>query len=225
MEKKLNLKTIDTPLKAFLIGHSNCCCWNQWQHGQELLNKNILLLEFTLSQYNEDERFFIRNWFIKNFSEYGQTYMQYVPHKLCPTLYLELRITPESKDNIGEKYIPVKKELYDYYIRGMFWNNYVFRSKNTYLNYTFCFTGENYNYGICIKNVVNPEKICIIHINGNKHIIPTVAKKLQDYYNLTNYYIRKNNIGNTLIYLPDNKNTEYFNSVFEKTQDLFDFEF
>ena len=47
-------------------------------------------------------------------------------------------------------------------------------------------------------------------------------------YNLTEYHLHIDNSPKKfgyLSYLKNKENTEYFNSIFEKTQDLFDFEF
>ena len=66
---------------------------------------------------------------------------------------------------------------------------------------------------------------CII---GNNNFLKTLSKKLNDYYNLTKYHLHIDNSPKKfgyLNYLKNKENTEYFNLVFEKTQDLFDFEF
>lgn len=213
MKKELDLKTIDSKQKAFLIGATSSQIIKFWKDSKELLAKNILRIEWCLASFNDDstkgenQKEIIKNWFIKNFGDYIDK-IEFLPN-ICGNenhwIIIYFRITEDSKSNI-EKYIPVKKDLYDYYIRGMF-GSYSFRKYSAILS-----SSSNYPF-------------CII---GNNNFLKTLAKKLNDYYNLTEYHLHIDNTPKKfgyLSYLKNKENTEYFNSVFEKTQDLFDFEF
>ena len=214
MKKELDLKTIDSKEKAFLIGTASSHLIKYWKDSKELLAKNILRVEWCLASFNdnlskeENQKEIIKNWFIRNFGDYIDK-IEITPNIFGNEnwwLIIYFRITEDSKNNI-EKYIPVKKDLYDYYIRGMF-GSYSFRSKSP-----VSYTSSKY-YPFCIL--------------GNNNFLKTLSKKLKDYYNLTEYHLHIDNSPKKFGYLSYSKNkenTEYFNSVFEKTQDLFDFEF
>ena len=213
MVKELDLKAIDSKEKAFLIGATSSHLIKYWKVSKELLAKNILRIEWCLASFNDDsfkgenQKEIIKNWFIRNFGDYIDK-IEITPNKFGNEnwwINIYFRITEDSKNNI-EKYIPVKKDLYDYYIRGMF-GSFSFRK-----NFSASYTSTNYPF-------------CII---GNNDFLKTLSKKLNDYYKLTEYHLHIDNSPKKfgyLSYLKNKENTEYFNSVFEKTQDLFDFEF
>ena len=76
MVKELDLKTIDSKEKAFLIGASSSHLIKYWKTSKELLAKNILHIEWCLASFNDDsfkgenQKEIIKNWFIKNFGDY-----------------------------------------------------------------------------------------------------------------------------------------------------------
>ena len=127
MVKELDLKTIDSKEKAFLIGATSSHLIKYWKVSKELLAKNILCIEWCLASFNDDsfkgenQKEIIKSWFIKKFGDYIDK-IEIAPNKFGNEnwwINIYFRITEDSKNNI-EKYIPVKKDLYDYYIRGMF---------------------------------------------------------------------------------------------------------
>ena len=153
MVKELDLKTIDSKEKAFLIGATSSHLIKYWKVSKELLDKNILRIEWCLASFNDDsfkgenQKEIIKNWFTKKFGDYIDKI------EITPNIFgnenwwinIYFRITEDSKNNI-EKYIPVKRELYDYYIRGMF-GSFSFRknflASHTSSNYPFCIIGNN----------------------------------------------------------------------------------
>ena len=54
MVKELDLKTIDSKEKAFLIGASSSHLIKYWKVSKELLAKNILRIEWCLASFNDD---------------------------------------------------------------------------------------------------------------------------------------------------------------------------
>ena len=54
MEKELDLKTIDSKQKAFLIGATSSQIIKFWKDSKELLAKNILRVEWCLASFNDD---------------------------------------------------------------------------------------------------------------------------------------------------------------------------
>ena len=121
MIKELDLKTIDSKEKAFLIGASSSHLIKYWKVSKELIAKNILRIEWCLASFNDDsfkgenQKEIIKNWFIRNFGDYIDK-IEITPNKFGNEnwwINIYFRITEDSKNNI-EKYIPVKKDLYDY---------------------------------------------------------------------------------------------------------------
>ena len=76
MKKELDLKTIDSKEKAFLIGATSLQIITYWKDSKELLAKNILRVEWCLASFNDDsfkgvnQKEIIKNWFIRNFGDY-----------------------------------------------------------------------------------------------------------------------------------------------------------
>ena len=211
MVKELDLKTIDSKEKAFLIGATSSHLIKYWKVSKELLDKNILYIEWCLVSFKENQKEIIKNWFIRNFGDYIDK-IEITPNKYGNKnwwLVVYFRITDDSKNNV-EKYIPVKKDLYDYYVRGMF-GSFSFR-KNSTASRTTSHYPSNYQF-------------CIL---GTNNFLKTLTKKLNDYYGLTEYHIHIDNSPakfGWLSYTGNDENTRYFNSVFENTKDLFGFDF
>ena len=203
MIKELDLKTIDSKEKAFLIGATSSHLIKYWKVSKELLDKNILYIEWCLTSFKENQKEIIKNWFIRNFGDYINK-IEITPNKYGYKnwwLVVCFRITDDSKTNI-EKYIPVKKDLYDYYVRGMF-GSFSFR-KNSPASRTTSHYPSNYQF-------------CIL---GTNNFLKTLTKKLNDYYGLTEYHIHIDNSPakfGWLSYTGNDENTRYFNSVFENT--------
>lgn len=205
---ELNLKVIDTPEKAFLIGYSNCQPLHYWKDTREALSKNILVIEYALHGYKENERQIIYDWFVKTFGDYivdiSLNENRYNHKKTW--LKISIQITPESKDNLQCKYIPIKKTLYDYYIRGMF--------------YGLSFRKNSPAYQMGYKGRLP------FTIVGCDSLIYTLCDKLYDYYGLYDYEIRDEHVPNhicCLNYTNDLSNIKYFDKVWENSNDLFDF--
>ena len=211
MIKELDLKTIDSKEKAFLIGATSSHLIKYWKVSKELLDKNILYIEWCLASFKENQKEIIKNWFIRNFGDYIDK-IEITPNKYGNKnwwLVVYFRITDDSKNNV-EKYIPVKKDLYDYYVRGMF-GSFSFRKYSPASRTTSHYPS---NYQFCIL--------------GTNNFLKTLVKKLNDYYGLIEYHIHTDNSPAKFgwVSYPGNvENTRYFNSVFENTTDLFGFDF
>lgn len=211
MIKELDLKTIDSKEKAFLIGATSSHLIKYWKVSKELLDKNILCIDWCLTSFKENQKEIIKNWFIINFGDYIDK-IEITPNKFGNKnwwLVVYFRITDDSKTNI-EKYIPIKKDLYDYYVRGMF-GSFSFRKNSPASRTTSRYPSNS--------------QFCIL---GTNNFLKTLTKKLNDYYGLTEYHIHIDNSPTKfgwLSYTGNDENTRYFNSVFENTKDLFGFDF
>lgn len=201
MKAELNLKIIDTPEKAFLIGLANCQALHYWKSSKEFLAQNILPIELPIynSEYAKSY-----DWFNNKFKDYIESIF-YKNNKIGHTwLHVNIWITLESIDNLQCKYIPIKKSLYDYYIRGLF--------------YLHAFE-ENVPF---IKSNRDP-----FYIIGPIQLVETLSKKLNDYYNLTDFEIEYYKLPNPmnfaiLKYMKTEKNIEYFKNIWWNSSDLFD---
>ena len=199
MKKELNLKIIDSKEKAFLIGLSNCQALYYWRNSKEYLEKNILYLSFSVNSFPINYEI-LYNWFNKHF-EKNIISMEYRLSSGHPWLEILISITEDSKDNLQCKYIPIKKSLYNYYIRGMF--------------YYYSFENE-----IPFKNYVSNT----IDIVGPILLLNTLSKKLNDYYNLTDFEIiyHQNPLKfGSLQYAKNEQNIKYFKNIWSCTKDLF----
>ena len=56
MVKELDLKTIDSKEKAFLIGATSSHLIKYWKVSKELLDKNILYIEWCLTSFKENQK-------------------------------------------------------------------------------------------------------------------------------------------------------------------------